>query len=151
MRSARLGLAALMIMAVAAAPVAGQGGAGATSPANGRLEARTAEVASQLRCPVCQGLSIEDSPTELAQQMRDVVRNQLAAGRSEDEVKSYFVERYGEWVLLEPQPRGFNLTVYLAPIAALLFGAVVIVAAVRRWTGPTTTDPARRAAHPHGD
>ncbi len=76
---------------------------------------RYAAVASQLRCPVCQGESIQESPAELAKEMRQVVREQLAAGRSSEEVKAYFVSKYGEWILLEPKAHGANLTVYLLP------------------------------------
>lgn len=98
------------------------------------LDAMTRRVASQLRCPVCQGLSIQDSPTELAQNMRSVVREQLAEGRTPDDVKAYFVSRYGEWILLEPEPRGFNLTIYVLPVLAVLAGAAVVTAAIRRWS-----------------
>lgn len=101
------------------------------------LEQRTSAVASQLRCPVCQGLSIQDSPSELAQQMRGVVRDQLAAGRSPEEVKRYFIEKYGEWILLEPEAHGFNMLVYILPVAAVIVGAAVIVVAVRRWSRPS--------------
>ncbi len=100
------------------------------------LEQRTSAVASQLRCPVCQGLSIQDSPSELAQQMRSVVRDQLGAGRTPEEVKAYFVAKYGEWILLEPEARGFNIVVYLLPVVAVLAGAAAIVLAVRRWSRP---------------
>ena len=65
-----------------------------------------------------------------------MVRDQLAAGRSGEEVKAYFVSKYGEWILLEPKPRGVNLTVYLAPFLLLLGGAWVIVRSVRKWTSP---------------
>jgi cytochrome c-type biogenesis protein CcmH len=98
------------------------------------LDARTREVASQLRCVVCQGLSIEDSPSELAQSMRAVVREQLAAGRTEEEIKAYFVERYGERILLSPRATGFNLSVYILPVLAFLFGAAGIVVMVRPWS-----------------
>lgn len=100
------------------------------------LERRTSEIASHLRCPVCQGVSVEDSPTELARQMRATVRDQLAAGRSPDEVRQYFVDRYGEWILLEPRPSGFNLLVYVLPWLVVLTGLGIIVVAVRRWTRP---------------
>src|SRR5687767_15874271 len=83
------------------------------------LEARTREVASGLRCPVCQGLSIQASPSELAVQMKDVVRQQLKEGKSPDEVRAYFVSKYGEWVLLEPKASGMNLLVYAAPIVKI--------------------------------
>ena len=98
------------------------------------LEARTRQLSSQLRCPVCQGLSLQDSPSELSQQMRDVVRSQLAMGKSDAEVKAYFVARYGEWILMEPKARGFNLLVYILPFVGLIAGAGVLVLAVRRWT-----------------
>jgi cytochrome c-type biogenesis protein CcmH len=68
--------------------------------------------------------------------MRGVVRDQLAAGRTPDEVKDYFVAKYGEWILLEPEPRGFNVLVYILPIAAVLGGIAVVVVAVRRWSRP---------------
>jgi cytochrome c-type biogenesis protein CcmH len=98
------------------------------------LEEATRQLASELRCPVCQGLSIEDSPTKLSRQMRAVVRDQLAQGRTPEEVKAYFVSRYGEWVLLAPEPSGFNLLVYLLPIVGLIAGAIIIAISVRRWT-----------------
>ncbi len=98
------------------------------------LEARTAEVASQLRCPVCQGLSIQDSPSELSQQMRAVVKDQLRAGKTPDEVKAYFISKYGEWILLEPKAHGFNALVYALPVLLVAVGLGVIFIAVRKWT-----------------
>jgi cytochrome c-type biogenesis protein CcmH len=99
------------------------------------LEARTAAIAAQLRCPVCQGVSIQDSPSELAREMRGVVRDQLREGRTPEEIKAYFVRSYGEWVLLEPRARGLNILLYALPVALVLGGLLVIVRAVRRWTG----------------
>lgn len=119
-------------LVLAAAPLGAQ--APAQAPQGEELDALTRQVASEMRCPVCQGLSINDSPVELAQQMKAVVRDQLAAGRTPDEVKAYFVSKYGEWVLLEPRASGMNLLVYVLPIVALLAGAVVVAASVRRWT-----------------
>ena len=110
--------------------------AGAQQPAaDSTLEARTSAVAVQLRCPVCQGLSIQDSPSELAQQMRSLAREQLANGRSPEQVKAYFVSKYGEWILLAPKASGFNLFAYAIPIFAVLGGGIVIAVAVARWTG----------------
>jgi cytochrome c-type biogenesis protein CcmH len=100
------------------------------------LAVRTRELAAQLRCPVCQGLSLQDSPSELSQEMRDVVRDQLRAGRTPEEVKQYFVARYGEWILMEPAASGFNWLVYLLPVLALAGGAVAVALALRRWTSP---------------
>lgn len=102
-------------------------------PTGESLEAQTRELASKLRCVVCQGLSIEDSPSELAREMKGVIREQLAAGRTPEEVTEYFVARYGEFVLLAPEPRGFNLVVYLAPVLALLGGAGFLALRIRSW------------------
>jgi cytochrome c-type biogenesis protein CcmH len=113
-------------------------GAVPQSPADSVLEARTAAVASQLRCPVCQGLSIQDSPSELSQQMREVVKDQLREGKTPGEVKAYFVSKYGEWILLEPPARGINIFVYALPLLVIAAGLGVIVAAVRKWTQPPT-------------
>ena len=108
-------------------------------PFDSALEARTTDVARGLRCPVCQGVSINDSPAELAQQLRAVVREQLASGMSPDEVRAYFVARYGEWVLLAPEPKGFNLVAYALPAVLLVGGALGVAIVVKRWTAPQPT------------
>ena len=66
------------------------------------LDARTQEVAALLRCPVCQGLSVADSPVHAAQNMKAQVRDLLAAGYDQDQVLAYFERSYGEFVRLEP-------------------------------------------------
>jgi cytochrome c-type biogenesis protein CcmH/NrfF len=110
------------------------------------LDAATSAVAAQLRCPVCQGVAVQDSPSELAQQMRMVVKEQLASGKSPDEVKEYFVSKYGEWILLEPQAHGFNLVIYALPVLLVLGGAVFLVFIVRKWTAaPATAGDAPRS------
>jgi len=106
----------------------------ASAPADSALDAATRSLASELRCPVCQGLSVQDSPSELAQQMRDVVRQQLENGKSPDEVKDYFVARYGQWILMTPPAAGFNWLVYSLPAVVLVIGAGMLVVLVRRWT-----------------
>ncbi|MCC7003722.1 MAG: cytochrome c-type biogenesis protein CcmH [Gemmatimonadaceae bacterium] len=98
------------------------------------LEARTTRLAVQLRCAVCQGISIQESPSSLAREMREVVKDQLRAGRSDAEVKAYFVSKYGEWILLAPTARGFNLVLYVLPALLLIGGLVGIAVVVRRWT-----------------
>lgn len=98
------------------------------------LEEKTRQVAAELRCPVCQGNSLQDSPSELAQEMKGVVRDQLASGRTPEQVKQYFVDKYGEWILLEPKASGFNLVVYLLPLVMVGVGGAVIWRAVRKWT-----------------
>jgi cytochrome c-type biogenesis protein CcmH len=94
-------------------------------------------IASQLRCVVCQNLSVADSPSEMAHQMRDLIRERLAAGDRPDAVKAYFVQRYGEWVLLAPPARGLNLVLWLAPFGAVAGGFVLVLTLVRRWRRPS--------------
>jgi cytochrome c-type biogenesis protein CcmH len=100
---------------------------------NAELDRRTREVAGALQCPVCQNLSAADSPSELAEQMRQVVREKLAAGESREEVLAYFVDRYGEEILIDPPKRGFNLLIWLVPPLILVGGLAVLFTTVRRW------------------
>jgi cytochrome c-type biogenesis protein CcmH len=92
------------------------------------------EVASELRCVVCQNLSVADSPSEMANQMRAIVRERLAAGDTPAQVRQYFVERYGEWILLSPPRRGFNLLVWGAPLVAVVVGLGLVAVLLTRWT-----------------
>jgi cytochrome c-type biogenesis protein CcmH len=117
-----------------------------TTAADSALEALTTMLASELRCPVCQGNSIQDSPSELAQQMRDVIRDQLRAGKTPEEVRAYFVDKYGEWILLTPRATGFNLVVYVIPFLALLLGGAVVWRFVRRSTAAAPATPAGDAS-----
>ena len=99
------------------------------------------EIASELRCVVCQNLSVADSPSEMANQMRAIVRERLASGETPAQVRQYFVERYGDWILLAPPRRGFTLVVWLAPLVAVLVGLAVVALLVRRWTGRRRATP----------
>lgn len=87
---------------------------------------RARNLASELRCPVCQSLSIADSPAPLAEQMRSIVREQLAAGATDQDVRDFFVARYGTWILLAPPVRGRDLLLWLAPGAFVLVGLVAL-------------------------
>jgi cytochrome c-type biogenesis protein CcmH len=100
------------------------------------LEARVKSVSSTLRCPVCQGLSLQDSPSELAQQMRGVVREQLAQGKSDDDVRQYFIAKYGDWILLKPKASGFAVLVYALPALLVVLGGAGIWVAVKKWSTP---------------
>lgn len=110
------------------------------------LEARVEKLAGELRCPTCQALSIADSPSELAREMKGQIRARLQAGMSPAEVRQSFVDSYGEWILLSPDPTGFNLLAYLLPVAVLLVGAGIVVVGMRRWLaspgGPVVDDEA---------
>lgn len=113
----------------------------AQTAADSALEAQTTAVASTLRCPVCQGESIQDSPSDLARQMRAVVRDRLRAGETPDQVKAYFASKYGEWILLEPTMKGLNIMLYAIPILLVLGGLALVAFLVRRWTSPEPNTP----------
>src|SRR5262245_45900950 len=89
-------------MTLCVAPATGQ------HPARHVEEAAVYEIAAQLRCVVCQNLSVADSPSEMATQMRRAIKERLATGEPPDEVIRYFVDAYGEWILLSPPARGFT-------------------------------------------
>lgn len=105
-------------------------GAAARTPTDAEVDA----VASRLRCVVCQNLSVADSPSEMARQMRDLIRARLEQGETPEQVIAYFVERYGEWVLLAPRPQGFTLLVWVLPFAGLLGGLGGLLLVARRWS-----------------
>ena len=107
--------------------------------ADSALDAQTRAVAATLRCPVCQGESIEDSPSDLSKQMRAVVRDRLRSGETPDQVRAYFVSRYGEWILLEPTMTGLNILLYVTPVLLVVGGLALVAFLVRRWTTPETT------------
>jgi cytochrome c-type biogenesis protein CcmH len=97
------------------------------------LQQRVDEVASSLRCPVCQNLSVADSPSGLAAEMRRAIADRLREGDSPEEIRAGFVDAYGEWILQAPPKEGINLVAWLAPTAVLLAGAGAAALAVRRW------------------
>lgn len=99
------------------------------------LDARTQELASLLRCPVCQGLSVADSPATMAQNMKGEVREMLAAGYDQDQILGHFEQSYGEFVRLKPPLRGVNWLVWLGPVAGLLAGVGVVAWALKRLPG----------------
>jgi cytochrome c-type biogenesis protein CcmH len=153
-----LALAALAVLLTAAPPALAAGPAGgptaAASPAGAKTpvsEDTVHEVAAQLRCVVCQSLSVADSPSETAHEMKDIIRERLAAGESPEQVRAYFVEKYGNWILLSPPRQGFNLLVWVVPFAGLGLGLILVLIVVRRWSrrpAPPQAppmDPAMRA------
>jgi len=136
-------LALFLFLAVAAtaqmkAPDAEQFvGAPAGAPLTGdTLDRRTHEVASLLRCPVCQGLSIADSPSEMAVNMKGQVRELLSRGFTEEQILAYFERSYGQFVLLKPKFRGVNSLVWTLPLLALVIGAMLVVMKLRKLEQP---------------
>src|SRR3990172_7345323 len=70
------------------------------------IDIRTREIAKTLRCTVCQSESIFESQAPLAKQMREVIRERVALGQSDDEIRAYFLSRYGDYILMQPRIRG---------------------------------------------
>ncbi len=87
------------------------------------LEARAQAIHKQIRCLVCQNQSIHDSNSDLARDLRIIVRDRVAAGDSNDEAIQFLVFRYGDWVLLKPPFKASTLALWLGPILILLLAA----------------------------
>ena len=102
------------------------------TPAQEKL---AAEIESMLKCPVCRSQSVRTSRSFMAEDMSRRVRQMVAEGKSKEEIRDYFVARYGDYIVLAPRKEGFAWTVWLLPFALVLGGAVTIVAVARRWKG----------------
>jgi cytochrome c-type biogenesis protein CcmH len=100
------------------------------------LDHETRRIGKQLQCPICSGAAVADSPSELAGQMRNVIRAKLEAGESEEQIIAYFVERYGDSVLIEPPRRGIGLAVWIAPVGVLAIGALLLWRLLQIWLRP---------------
>lgn len=98
------------------------------------LDRRTYEIASLLRCPVCQGMSVADSPSTVAVDMKRQVRELVAQGYDEMQIVGYFERSYGQFVLLKPKFRGATAMVWLLPIVALVGGVWLMLRTGSRLT-----------------
>jgi cytochrome c-type biogenesis protein CcmH len=128
------------IAVVALAVLIASGGSGGART----LDERVHEIGAGLRCPVCLNLSVADSPSKLAGEMRTEIETQLRAGRSPEQIRAFFIDRYGEWILLSPPPRGWNLLPWAVPIVGVVVGVALWLAFVRRGargTGGEVIDP----------
>jgi cytochrome c-type biogenesis protein CcmH len=117
---------AVVVVGLAALLAAG----GDARPAT--MDERVHEIAAGLRCPVCMNLSVADSPSRLAGEMRSEIESKLRAGERPEEIRAFFVDRYGEWILLEPVRRGLNLIPWLVPVVGLTVGVALWAGLVRR-------------------
>jgi cytochrome c-type biogenesis protein CcmH len=131
-------LAFLQIKVPDAAQIVGQPQG---TPLTGQqLERRTMEISSELRCPVCQGLAIGDSPSIMAANMKAQVRELLERGYTEPQILSYFEKSYGQFVLLKPKFQGVNALVWILPILALAGGFILVVSKAKKLeTAPVKT------------
>ncbi|MBI1907624.1 MAG: cytochrome c-type biogenesis protein CcmH [Rhodocyclales bacterium] len=117
-------------MTMASAALAG-GGVASPAAADPVLEARVQDLSYKLRCLVCQNESIAESRAPLAEDLRNQVREQLAAGKSEAEIIDFLVSRYGDFVLYQPPFKPITLVLWLGPLVLLLSGAGWLVYRLR--------------------
>jgi cytochrome c-type biogenesis protein CcmH len=97
------------------------------------LEERVFELGRQLRCPTCIAETVADSDAGISGEMRQIIREQVLAGKSDAEILAFFQERYGDWVLLNPPRRGVYLWVWGLPIVAAVAALTLLAIYVRRW------------------
>jgi cytochrome c-type biogenesis protein CcmH len=90
------------------------------------LDNQVRRIGNELRCPVCGGSAITESPSDFARSMLAEVRAQVEAGKSESEIYTYFSSKYGNTVLLKPPFEGVNMLVWILPILVLVFGGFVL-------------------------
>lgn len=108
----------------------------------GSLDERVSAVGATVRCPICQmPIPLNDVQNAQALQMRQYIRDRLKLGDSEDQVRQQLVQRYGPGILLAPPQRGFDLLVWLVPLAAVTACAVAIVVLARRWSSGEAASP----------
>ena len=113
------------------------------------LHQRTQDVAGLLRCPVCQGLSVADSPSEMAVNMKGQVRELLFRGYTQEQILSYFERSYGQFVLLKPKFAGAGAAVWLLPLLAIAIGVVIVINKAKKLeAAPPTTDNRQPTTQP---
>jgi len=114
-----------MLWALGSGSVLGQE-TGTGPSADKEIERRVHEISDGLRCPTCQAISVNDSEAAFSKQIRDKVRRMVIEGQSEEDIKAYFVSRYGEWILRAPKKEGLGLVLWILPILLVVVGAGLI-------------------------
>ena len=100
-------------------------------------------IAKQLYCPVCENIPLDVCPTQACAQWRALIREKLAAGWTEGQIKDYFVQQYGDRVLATPPAHGLNWVVYLLPPVAIVTGSFLLYRALRAWKTSTAASAAQ--------
>ena len=132
-------LASLVLVVLMAAPALAHADA---------LDDSVRRVAVQLQCPVCEGESVADSPSGLANDMRSVIRAKIVAGESDQQILDEFVASYGDSILADPPKRGISLGVWVGPVLGVALGIGLVTMLLRTWrhaplqpAGGPTVDP----------
>ncbi len=132
-----------LLVAAAATILLGLAGSGlwqAVQPAPMTAQDRVNAIAVTLRCPTCQGLSVADSDAPISQSMRAIIAEQLADGRTDAEIRGYFVQRYGDWILLSPPSSGLGWLVWARPVVGVAGGVGLAFGRSRRAEAVTVPD-----------
>ena len=128
-------LIAIAVLALAAALVL------AARPHEATADERIDQITAELRCPVCQGLSVKDSTSETSRQMRDLVAQRVREGKTNAEIEAEFRAAYGDWIFLSPPIASWSGLVWLVPVAALGAGLVIVTARLRGTEAPPPAEP----------
>ena len=126
---------AIALLALAAALVF------AARPHDVTADERIDQITTELRCPVCQGLSVKDSTSQTARQMRDLVAQRVREGKSNADIEAEFRAAYGDWIFLSPPVASWSGLVWLVPIAALGAGLVLVTGRLRSTDTPQAAGP----------
>ena len=108
-------------------------------------EAKAREIFRDVRCLVCQNESIDDSEADLAHDLRQIVREQVKAGKSAPEIKAFLTDRYGEFVLLTPSFSAGNVALWAGPFVVVFAGLALLFLRLRNRTADTELDSAEAA------
>lgn len=104
-------------------------------------EGRARTLQRELRCPLCQGQSLDESNAKIAQDLRILIRERIAAGQSDDQIKEFLVERYGDFILMSPPVRGDTAFLWFGPALVLLLGAGLVATIVMRANRRAAIEP----------
>jgi cytochrome c-type biogenesis protein CcmH len=144
---------AMLILAVSLAPAPAAAQTDTSQISDDQVNA----IAKELYCPVCESTPLDVCPTQACADWREVIRTKLAEGQSEEEIRAYFAEQYGARALSEPPREGFTLAVWIAPILAVLVGAVFFsryLSRIRDSAGPAAeaaAEPVKATPKPEPD
>ena len=105
------------------------------------IDIKTREVAKTLRCTVCQTENVWESGSPFARQVRENIRERVEQGQSAEEIRAYFLSRYGDYILMQPPARGVNWLVWIGPFAVLIVGGFLLYRTLNRWVTSTPAAP----------
>ena len=132
-RSSKIFPLIILLVGLFASFLAAGGVQAQEQPPQGPTDDEVNAIAKQLYCPVCENIPLDVCPTQACAQWRELIREKLVAGWSEDEIKTYFVAQYGDRVLAQPPASGLNWLVYIVPPLAIIGGIYILYRALRSW------------------